>query len=460
MMRIDYRFLGLVLAVSGLALTSCGGGDDDTLPGVPGVPGGGAGSGGTTKLEWPPLVKSVAEACGIDVDCKAGGLAEGNASISGVASVDALFQSVLNFQLKAGNISAGIDAQIAAIKGDFGIAADAKLDAELKAQISANVEGKLTVEAEPAKCQVDAKATLDANARCEGKVDPGMVSVECKGGCEVEASAMAKCDANADLKCTVTAPSVACTGECKGSCDVELKAAASCSGTCTGTCSGACSAYSDSGKAMCAGSCDGMCMGSCETELAASAKCDGTCKGECTVTNPMGGCEGGIHASCEAKADAMVMCEGRCDGEVTPPMASAKCEASVKAEAKMNVECTPPRLAVHYKLKAGVNAEAQAKFVAGVENLKVRLPALLAATANAKLVADAGTGLIADASGAFSDAAKVFGKATTDGDLRVVGGLICASSEVPKIGTVLKSSAAELKASLDAAAGVTGAVGL
>jgi hypothetical protein len=174
----------------------------------------------------------------------------------------------------------------------------------------------------------------------------------------------------------------------------------------------------------------------------------------------MGGCEGGIRASCEAKGNASVMCEGRCDGEVEPPMASAKCDASVKAQAKMNVECTPPRLAIKYKLKAGVDAEAQAKFVAGIENLKVRLPALLAATANAELVADAGEGLISDAGAAFSAGAKVFADATADGNLRVVGGLICASGEVGKIPNVLKDASAELAASLKAAAGVTGAVGL
>jgi hypothetical protein len=141
-------------------------------------------------------------------------------------------------------------------------------------------------------------------------------------------------------------------------------------------------------------------------------------------------------------------------------MASAKCDASVKAEAKMNVECTPPRLAVHYKLKAGVNADAQAKFVAGVENLKVRLPALLAATAQADLVADAGADLLADAGGAISAGIKATGDAFAKGDLKAGVGMICAAGQAGKIPGVINKSAGELQASLTAAAGVTGAVGL
>ena len=447
MMRFQYRFLCSVLAFSGLTLAACGGDDDigDLVP---------------DGNDIPAPLKIAAEGCGIDVDCKGGGIAEGNASISGVASVDAIFQSVINFQAKADNVSADINAQVAAIRGDFGIAASANLKTELQAQISANVDGKLTVEAEPARCQADIRASVAAKARCEGTVMPPKVMVECKGGCEVEASAMVKCDAMADLRCTVTAPSVACEGECKGSCETMLTAAAACSGTCSGECSGTCSAYSDSGKTMCAGQCDGMCKGSCEAELVAEAKCEGTCKGECTVTKPSGGCEGGIRASCEAKADAMVSCEGRCDGEVTPPEVKAECEASVKAEAKMSVECTPPRLRVDYKLKAGVDAKVRAKFVAGVENLKVRLPALLASLKGAGLVVDAGADLIADAGGQIKLVAKDAVKIAADGDLKAGFGLICAGGEVGKIGTTLEASSKKLKASVEGAGAVTAAVGL
>ena len=446
MMRNKHRFLCSVLAVSGLVVGSCGGDDVGDLPDL-------------NDGVLAPL-KPIAEQCGIDVECEAGGVVEGNASISGVASIDAFFQSVVTFRAKVDNVSADINAQLAAIRGDFGIAANADIGAQLKAQISANVDGSLKVVAEPAKCKADARASVAAKARCEGEVMPGKVEVECKGGCEVEANAMVMCSGSAELRCTVTAPSVACMGECKGSCETMLTAKAACSGTCKGSCDGACSAYSDSGKTMCAGQCDGMCMGSCEAELAAEAKCEGTCKGECTVTKPMGGCEGGIRAECKAEANAMVMCEGRCDGEVTPPMVKAECEASVKAEAKLSVECTPPRLSIDYKLKAGVDAMAQAKFVAGVENLKVRLPALLASLEKAELIVDAGEGLTAGASAAFKGTADAIKQAAADVDLKVAFGLNCAVKEVGMIPGVLKTSGDKLGASVKGAAGVTGAVGL
>ena len=52
MMLNRHRFLGLVLAISGLALTSCGG-EDDPLGGV------------TPPI--PDAIKEIAKGCGIDV---------------------------------------------------------------------------------------------------------------------------------------------------------------------------------------------------------------------------------------------------------------------------------------------------------------------------------------------------------------------------------------------------------
>jgi len=163
--------MGLVAAAAGILFAACGGDDDG---------GGLLGDGGIPNVTDLPgvggAIKAAGEACGIDVDCKAGGIAEGNASISGVASVDSFFQAVLDFQAKAGNVSAGIEGQLALIKGDFGIDAKTELAAGLQAQIDANLEGGLTVKAEPAKCQVDAHATLEAQAKCDVMVDPGKAS--------------------------------------------------------------------------------------------------------------------------------------------------------------------------------------------------------------------------------------------------------------------------------------------
>jgi hypothetical protein len=434
MTRINHNVLGLMSA-GALLLSSCG----EDGPGIPAVPG---------------VLEELGRSCGIDVNCEAGGIVEGNASISGVASVDAFFQSVINFQAKADMVASGIDAEIQAIGAAFGIEGD--VAAGLQAQISANLQGGLKVEAEPAKCAVDARVSVDAAAKCSGMASPGSVMVECSGGCDVEASAEVNCGAQADLKCTLTAPSVECAGECKGTCTVEGSAAASCSGTCRGSCDGTCSLMNAQGQ--CEGSCDGECGGSCDVQLEASASCEGTCRGECTVTNPEGGCEGGIRASCDARGSASVMCEGRCDGEVTPPSVKAECQASAKAEANMNVECTPPRIALSYQFRANVDAEARAEFEAGLRSLEARLPALLVSVRKAEFVINAGADLTASAQGAVRGA--VMALDTTNPNLRAFFGVKCALGQLNAVGTALSSSTGRLQDSLDDAADLTGAVGM
>jgi hypothetical protein len=405
--------------------------------------------------------QKIAAACGLacpgqanDKGVKVKGVADGNANISGVASVDAFFGQVISFQNAAGGVGAGIKAQLDAIKGDFGIAASADLATELDAKFKANLEGSVAFKAEPAKCEADVQASIEAKARCEGEVNPGKVKVECSGSCEVDASVEAKCDANATLECTIVPPELKCSGSCKGSCNAMLTAKAECSGTCRGSCDGNCSAYvkNAQGQAECAGQCSGMCMGKCETELAAGASCTGECRGECTITDPMGGCKGAIRAECKAKADAKVMCEGRCDGDFEPPSAKVECKASARAQAKINVECTPPRVSLSYKLKAGVDVMAQAKFEAALKTLvSARLPALKASLAKADSVAKAGVDLSASATGALDGAFK----AATGGSIRVQFGLTCAVGELPKVKTVIEKSTTGLKAQIDAALKVT-----
>jgi hypothetical protein len=448
MISMNYRQMGLILGAAAM-LVSCG--KNSPL---------GGGDGGLPNLPSNPLLDKLAEQCGIDVKCSAGGIAKGNASISGVASIDAFFQSVLDFQLKANNVSAAIDAQLTAIRGDFGIKAGADLKAELSAQVKANLEAGLSVKAEPAQCSVDAKATLEAQAHCDASVDPGSAMVECSGSCEVDATAKVDCGASADLVCTVTPPMGMCSGTCKGSCEAKLSGKAKCDGVCKGTCDGTCSAYSDSAGTMCAGNCSGMCTGSCDVQLMAEAKCDGTCSGECNITPPSGMCTGGASAHCNAKAGAMVQCKGTCKGDIKPPSAKAECNASAKAEAKLNVQCTPPRVAINYTLKAGVDAMAQAKFEAGLKNLQVRLPALLAAVAQAKAVADAGVGLTGEGKAAMSGAISTASKAAGMGNLRVLFGLKCALGELDAVGGAIGGATTGLTASIKGAADLSGALGL
>jgi hypothetical protein len=405
-----------------------------------------------------PIADAAGEACGLEC----GTLAEGSASISGVASVDAFFSSVISFQGKANGVSAAIEAELSAIRADFGIAADADLAAGLQAQIDANVSGGISIVAEPARCTVDASATLEAQAKCDASIDPGMASVQCMGSCEVEASANVDCGADVEVQCTFTQPSAMCTGTCSGTCEVEVNGEAACDGTCTGTCSGECSAYSDSAGTQCAGKCDGMCTGSCKAVLEASATCEGECEGECTTTAPDGNCEGAVRAECKGEANAMVECKGKCSGEFEPPMAKAECQASAKAEAKMNVECSPPRLEIAYVLnaEASANVEARARFVAGMENLKFRLPRLMAAFAKAELIVEAGAGLAADASGAVKGGVDAAGEAIDDGNLKLVFGINCALAELPKVGTVLGSATSRLEGNVSAVASLKGALGM
>jgi hypothetical protein len=414
-------------------------------------------------LTGDDLLKACGLVCPGDTDDKGArltGIAEGNAAISGVPSVDAFFASVIHFQGAATGVAGGIKGQLDAIRGDFGIAADANLNSALMAQMTANLEAGFKFEAEPAKCEADVHATLEAQAHCDAEFTPGQLMVECKGGCDMDVNVDVKCDANATLECTITPPDLKCSGMCQGTCKAELMAAASCSGTCSGSCSGTCSAYvkDSSGAAKCAGQCNGMCTGSCEAELAAKAECKGECRGECTLTDPAGGCKGAVHATCRGKAMASVMCDGKCDSEIVPPMAKAECQASAKAEAKINVQCTPPRLALTYKLKAGVDAMAQAKFEAALKTLaSIRLPALLAEIKRGNSVGDAGASLIASAGGAVTAA---FTDRSADAKLSVKSkfGLVCAGKELPKVGAVINKSTTDLTAQLKAAGDLTTAL--
>lgn len=408
------------------------------------------------------LRKACGLACPGDKDDKGElikGVLEGNASISGVAKVDAFFASVNNFRSAADSVSGGIEAELKLIKADFGIKADADLKAELDAKIKANIEGSLVIDYQPPVCAVDASATIEASARCDAMVNPGSVEVKCMGSCEIEAGADLECDASAELQCTFTGPTVDCKGECSGSCEANLDVAADCSGTCRGSCDGACSAYSDSGATQCAGSCDGKCKGSCEAKVAANAKCTGTCKGECKVTGAAADCKGSAHAECKAKANASVMCKGKCEGDIEPPSASAECKASAKAEAKINVQCTPPTLAARYKLKAGVDVMAQAQFEAALKTLiNVRLPALTAAIKRGQSVGDAGEDLVL----AAKDAVRASVNAAVKGDLgiRATFGLTCALAELPKVEDALSDSTDRLTDQLNDGIAITTSLGM
>lgn len=431
---IDYRLAGMVFAVAGaLSTQACG----EDGPGIPGS---------------DTLLKE----CGLT--CSAEGIAEGNASISGVASVDAFFGAVVNFDAKAKLVTGNINAELAKIRALLELDADAgaaEIKAAMIAKFNLDADAGVSIKYQPAQCAISAQATIEATAKCDASFDPGSATVECSGTCEAEAGVQAECSGEATLKCTGTAPGLACEGECKGGCELEV--AAVCEGTCKGTCSGTCSAENADGS--CAGSCDGMCEGTCEAS--AGASCSGKCKGECTYTAPEGGCEGGATAKCEASANAKVECSGKCEGEITPPSASAECEASAKAEASVNVECTPPSLDIAYQFDASLDAEArldaQANFEAFLVTFRGSFSAILAQLARADVVLEAGAGIATAASGAVTGAVN----ASLDGDLSLKAaiGLGCALTELKVVPGVIGDATADLQASVSAAGQLTTAFG-
>lgn len=424
---IDWRIAGMIFAASVTMATIPGCGEDGPLG-------------------------DLAKECGLV--CPAEGIAEGNASISGVASIDAFFGAVVNFSGKATLMADNIDAELLKIKASLGLEADAtaaEIEAEMIAQFDLDASAGITIDFEPAKCEASVQASVQATARCEGEVSPGMATVECSGSCQAEVSAMAECDASATAKCVGTAPNLACDGECSGTC--ELEAGATCEGTCKGTCSGTCAA--ENGDGSCNGACDGMCQGTCE--MSAKATCSGQCKGECEYDPPSGGCEVGASLRCTASAMGSVECSGKCDGEVTPPMAKVECQASAKAEASMSVECSPPQLAISYAFEASASAQAQANFEAFLTGFLKSFGNIAAEIKRGEVLLAAGLELTSAATGAVTGAVET----SLDGDVNLKAkiGLGCALTELDNVGAALASSRTKIQGSLSATAELTAAFG-
>jgi modification target Cys-rich repeat protein len=318
-----------------------------------------------------------------------GAVATGDVGISGNAKVDGFFSAVASLNSAFVSINGNFEAQINDLMGTFcttamdgtvtcgsvEVAANATLETkiealkgEIDAQITANVQGGLTVNYVPPRCEanvslsVEAQAQCEAKAGCEAEVTPGEVAVSCEGTCEGSCSA----GCSGGFECDLSAGGT-CDGECSGSC--EMTVAAECNGTCRGTCNGTCAAQNAMGE--CQGKCEGTCEGTCE--LAASATCEGSCTGSCKVM---------AEAMCTGEApkcsgSCMGECTGSCKGKATPPEVAVDCEASAEckgqasAQASANLTCTPPSLDIGFNFAANVDAQAQASFSAKMAALKV-----------------------------------------------------------------------------------------
>lgn len=396
----------------------------------------------------------VAKQCGLE--CSAKGFAGGDAKISGIASIDAFFGAAIDLDASMRGLSGSLRGELDAIGASVGLAPGAT-GAEIKTAIdgylAARVDGGLTVQFKPAKCEASVEASVSAAAECDVDVDPGEVSVKCEGACKVDASASAGCSADAEVRCTGTAPDLACSGTCSGSCVANLDVAASCEGTCRGSCTA-------NGSTMDGfeGKCGGTCMGECAVEMSAGATCTGRCEGSCEYTPPSGMCEANAEVECQAKAGASVDCKGTCEGTAEPPMVSAECEATVDAKAKASIECTPPSIDIGFRFAAALDGDldAQAEFRAWLEGFRAHFSALLALRAKADIVVDAAAGLGTAAEGAVGGAIDDL---KADANIAAAFGAACAVEELPVAVEAIGESSTKLGGEVSAAAEVIAAFG-
>lgn len=392
---------------------------------------------------------NLAARCGLDVNCEAGGFVEGNASISGVASIDSFFGAAIDLNAKMSDLNLKLRTQLDGIALSLGLeggASGADIKAALTAKLDASVQGGLKIDFKPAECSASIEVSASAAAECDVNVDAGEVSVKCEGSCAIEAGAEVGCEADATLVCTGTAPGLACEGECSGSCTATLDAAAGCEGTCRGTCEAGGSTMDGFD-----GKCNGMCTGECAVEVTAEANCEGKCEGSCEYTPPSGECEASASAKCEANAGASIDCDAGCEGTVEPPSVSAECEATVEAKASASIQCTPPSLNISFDFSAELAADvnAQAEFRAWLEGFRGHFSGMLAATAEAEVVGGAAVSLIGSASGALRGAVEDL---TAEADIAALIGAGCALPELEVAGSALTSTSGELTANVSASA--------
>ncbi|MBL4683364.1 MAG: hypothetical protein JKY37_02150 [Nannocystaceae bacterium] len=414
------------------------------------------GLGGATLqgCEADGLAGDLAEQCGLDVNCTAGGFAEGKSSISGIASIDAFFGAAIDLNAAMVGLSGALRADLDAIGASVGLesgSTGAELKGAMQGHLAGYIDGGLTIDYQPPRCQASVEASVSAAAECDVDVDPGEVSAKCSGSCEAEAGVAASCSGDAELKCSGTAPGFDCsTGVCSGSCVAEFTAGDECKGTCRGTCDG------EGGPNGFEGRCDGDCEGVCAVDMSAGGECEFSCQGSCEYTAPDGGCEATASASCEAKAGAAIECDARCEGTVEPPSVSAECEATVDAKASASVTCTPPTLAFKFEWSAEVAGDlnAQAEFRAWLEGFRGHFAGLLAARVEAELIGDAAVALVASAEGALRGTIEDL---STSGDLKATVGAKCALGELPLAASALADASGSLSANLSATVEVVSA---
>ena len=169
-------------------------------------------TGGTTMGAWgadnPANPFDLLEQCGLA--CPSVGVLEGNASISGVNSIDAFFSSVIAVRDAGGRVQDGIRAELITmanlleIEGAAGLSVDqlaAEITAALEAEFAANVQGSVSLTVSEPRCEASLEASVSAAAEGDVVADTGTIEASCNGYCEVSAEVAAQCEAEGTLKC-------------------------------------------------------------------------------------------------------------------------------------------------------------------------------------------------------------------------------------------------------------------
>jgi len=359
-------------------------------------------------------------------DC--GTIANGDATITGMAQLDGIFKSLGTLNASTGSIKASFDAEVKELAAVFGIDTEGmataaivtEIKAQFEAQIGAHLDGGISVKYEPPSCSADLSVSASAQAQCEAKADcnvdvsvqcdPGELSVVCEGTCS------GGCSGECSGSCTVTAEAAAdCTGgTCKGSCDLSADGG-SCEGECTGTCEG------DDVEGV---ECDGVCQGSCELPEA-GGECTGECRGECKLEAVAeGSCEGKCEGGCEGE------CTGGCQGSFDPPScganaeveceATADCQAQAEAQASASMSCTPPTLQIDYELDVDADAAVRAEVVGKLKAFKVRMVAIVQGFAELRALLEGNAELDIDPPiVTIAAQCEAFATAVADGEIEI-----------------------------------------
>jgi hypothetical protein len=396
-----------------------------------------------------------------------GEVANGDSTITGITQLDGVLKAVGTLKMSSGAVKANFDGRLAELAGVFGINAEgmatadiiAEIQTQFDAQISANLQGGISVKYEEPSCSANLSVSASASAQCEAKAgcdvdvnvqcDPGELSVACEGKCT------GGCSGGCTGSCTLSAEAAAeCSGTCKGSCDLTVSGG-ECEGTCKGECEGTCEVQNTDGS--CAGSCEGTCTGNCELPEVGGS-CSGECKGECKVELAAEAeCSGKCEGSCSAE------CTGGCEGTFDPPScggnadveceAEADCSAQAEAQASASLECTPPSIQIDYQFSASADASAQAEVEGKLKAVKVKLVEIFKGFAEMRGLIEGNADLGIDPPVVtIGDSITALGDAVAAGEIKIeyAGLAACAIPALEEAGQILVDVPTEMGATLQA----------